>query len=104
MKKILPILVISAMLLVSVPAVLADPPVEPFSEADYPGVSDHITTMATVAGSGGDPGDPGGNSPPIVKVKWEYDMDIGCHDADASICGTLTHTTESPLSFHSSIS
>jgi hypothetical protein len=85
MKKILPIMVILTMLLTAVPAVLADDcddcPVDPVNEAEYLGGVSDIETIAHVAGSsggsggsGGDGGD--GNSPPIIKAKWEYDLDV----------------------------
>jgi hypothetical protein len=43
------------------------------------GSQNPVTTYATIAGSGGGEG---GSQNPIIKVKWEYDMDTEFHDAD----------------------
>ena len=89
MKKILPILVVLALFISATPIVLADD-FEGFGD-DIEGIQDvpkkpcawklrdcHkvLPTSATIAGTpgGGSGGD--NNGAPIIKCKWEYDMDV----------------------------
>jgi hypothetical protein len=98
MKKILALFITLAMVFVTAQA-LADPTVYPsdvpttdcaWEEQDC--ILD-IPTTATITGSAGGGGS--GNSPPIIKCKWEYDLDVSidldpecggpcpdCHDGD----------------------
>jgi len=76
MKKILTLLVILAMVITAAPAVLGDYPTDDCAWDDANCI-DGITTIATMTGqSGGGGGGGGENSPPIIKVKWEYDLDV----------------------------
>jgi hypothetical protein len=76
MKKLLAILVVITMALISAQMVVADDPLDDcptgdcaFEEPD----SENITTTALITG-GNSSGN--GNTPPIIKCKWEYDLDI----------------------------
>ena len=88
MKKILALSIVLAMFIASIPAVLAEDPCIP--PKDGCGWNDHnkktVTTKATVVGCGppcpppaGAPTGGGTNyddGPPIIKCKWEYDLQV----------------------------
>ena len=83
MKKLLALSVVVAMLLVSVPAMAQLPTecIDDCNEAyDMGGYQNPITTTATITGGSGSPGEggtePQGPDAPIIKCKWEYDMDV----------------------------
>jgi hypothetical protein len=101
MKKLLSILVIFAMVFVSSQAVFADDTVDNGPEYCLPHPPEEcnwrdnyslcdITTEVTIAGeTGGDddpPGGPSGNSPPVVKCKWEYDEMVEIDVGDCDVC------------------
>jgi hypothetical protein len=80
MKKFIAILIVLAMALVSA-HVIADPTengCEGCPEGDCafddPDCILEIPTSATIAGGNG--GQTNGNSPPVIKAKWEYDLDV----------------------------
>ena len=79
MKKLLSILVVVSMALLSASAIAADEPNgdTPQGECawDDPYCIEGIPTSATITGgSSGGGGD--GNQAPVIKCKWEYDLDI----------------------------
>jgi hypothetical protein len=93
MKKILSLFVILSMVFVAAQA-LADPLVLPDCVPtgdcawDDPYCITDIPTSATITGSGGSgTGGGDGNGCPIIKCKWEYDLDV-VMDLDP-ICGGL---------------
>jgi hypothetical protein len=92
MKKIIAIMVILTMAFVSIPAVLADNGYEwpCYDEPDLHNIGTLAYVTGTASGGGGtaepptgigDPND--GNGPPVIKVKWEYDLGPGPHDGFA---------------------
>jgi hypothetical protein len=95
MKKILALFVILSMAFMSLPAVADDPcpPCEdPFPTWDDDNCYEPVVdTIANVVGCGGNPnggGTTGGTSggalegAPIIKCKWEYDLDVSLPPAD----------------------
>ena len=91
MKKILAILIALSMIVVAIPAVMANGgPVSNDNEAEYPNGADSVTTTAQVAGTSGGGGTGGtGNEPPIIKAKWEYDLCVQlCDDNCDPLCCT----------------
>ena len=81
MKKILSLFVILSMVFVAAQA-FADPMSAPGDTPvgdcawDDPDCLTDIPTQATITGTSGDPTDPTGNGCPIIKCKWEYDLDV----------------------------
>ena len=84
-------MVVLTMVLTALPTILADECTDcledDLNEAEYPLDAEDIETTATVAGSsggsGGTGGDvPTGNSAPIIKAKWEYDLDVVINPED----------------------
>lgn len=93
MKKILSILVILTMALVSAQAVMADVADEndvPTGDCafDDPYCLDGIETSATITGGGG--GGSSGNSAPIIKCKWEYDLLVEISPEQCDPCEPCT--------------
>jgi hypothetical protein len=102
MKKLLPTLVVFMMAISAVPTILALDPADipagaPTGECawDDPYYILDIPTEVTVTGTGGTGG---GVEPPLIKCKWEYDMDFElmaeeCPDCDPcdNMPGYFTH-------------
>jgi hypothetical protein len=90
MKKILALSILISMVLVAIPATVADDPSCDWCECpDDNNCIDGITTVAHVVGAGGSNGGSGGSTgggalegAPIIKCKWEYDLDIMLPPAD----------------------
>jgi hypothetical protein len=93
MKKILALFVILSMAFISLPAVaVEDPCCDPDCTWDDDNCVEPVTTIANVVGCGGTPGGPGGSGDtnptggaagaPIIKCKWEYDLDVILPPAD----------------------
>jgi hypothetical protein len=91
MKKILAILIVLSMSFVAVQAVNAietptyctpNPP-EDCAWRDNFSLCD-ITTQVTIAGGTGTGAD--GNSPPVIKCKWEYDLNVSIDVDDCDVC------------------
>jgi hypothetical protein len=91
MKKIIAIMVIITMAFVSIPAVTADNGEWPcYDEPDLHNIETIAQVAGVPSGGGGGTGEPTGiddpnsnNGPPIIKVKWEYDLGPGPHDGFA---------------------
>ena len=102
MKKILPIMVVLTMVLTALPASIAalEEPVDDLNEAEYLGGVEDIETIAYVAGSSGNGGNGGstggtGNEAPIIKAKWEYDLDVIINPEDCEPFPCLNGCDES---------
>jgi hypothetical protein len=84
MKKIIAILVILAMIAPFTPAVLAieNPNSTPSNPCcwDNESCAGNITTTVTMAGGGGT------SDPPIIKCKWEYDLNVSVDLAQCPNC------------------
>jgi hypothetical protein len=90
MKKILAIFVAVCMAFVAIQAVNAaegpeycepNPP-EDCAWRDNDSHCDITTTVSITGGTGGG----GGNTPPIVKCKWEYDLDVAIDVDNCDVC------------------
>jgi hypothetical protein len=87
MKKILSLFVILSMVFVAAQALAdvsldpADMPVGDCAIAEPDCILDIPTSATITGGTGGG----GGNLPPVIKAKWEYDLDVIC-DLDP-LCG-----------------
>jgi hypothetical protein len=92
MKKLIALLVITTLLFVSVPSAFADDDdggcLDCWDDGnqayDTMGYQMDVITSATITGQqgGGGGGEGGDNGPPVIKCKWEYDLDVYVPDCD----------------------
>ena len=106
MNKILALSIVMVMFFAAIPAVLGDQLTEPTGDCawDDDNEASKITTEATVVGCGGPcypgGGETGGGSnfddgAPIIKCKWEYDLQVKVPEPDpcdpCEVCPELRH-------------